>query len=172
MARLSKDTWETVRAEREAGATFDSLAIKYKVSKTAIVKKSNAGNWGDGSDLAEVIRRKVTEKVTGIVTSQNPQKKAEAIEAAATKVAAVVEIHKQEWVDHRDHFDSVPEDFDAGKHAKISAEMLKIRQAGESIAHGLDDGKSTVVQNQSIEVKALSDFALAEIIAARNAARR
>lgn len=96
MPRLTQDQWQSVRAEREAGATFDSLAAKFGVSKTAIVKKSNAEGWGDGSDLAEIIRRKVTEKVTGIVTSQNPVKKAQAIDAAADRGAEVIKRHQDE----------------------------------------------------------------------------
>lgn len=96
MPRLTADTWETVRAEREAGATFDALAVKFGVSKTAIIKRAKVGDWGDGTDLAETIRRKVTEKVTGVVTTGNPQKKAEAIAAAADRSAEVVRRHREE----------------------------------------------------------------------------
>ena len=139
MARLTADQWESVRAEREVGATFDSLAAKFGVSKTAIVKRSKSEGWGDGKDLNAAILRKVTEKVTGLVTSANPKKKAEAIDAAASRAAAVIEMHRAEWSEHRDAFGSVADDFEQGKHAKISAEMLTIRQRGERIAHGLDD---------------------------------
>lgn len=142
MPRLTADTWETVRAEREAGATFRALAAQYGVSDAAIVKRSQAEGWADGTDLAAAIRRKVSEKVSGIVSGTNPKKKAEAIDAAADKVVAVVELHQREWADHRDRFGSVPENFDAGKHAKISAEMLSIRQKGERAAHGLDEPES------------------------------
>lgn len=143
MPRLTADQWQSIRAEREAGATFDSLAAKNGVSKTAIVKKSNGEGWGDGSDLAEVIRRKVTEKVTGIVTSANPKKKAEAIDDAAEKAAAVIEQHRNEWKDHRVRFGSTTADFEDGKLAKINAEMLKIRQSGERLAYGLDAAVET-----------------------------
>lgn len=151
MPRLTADVWETVRAEREAGASFPELAAKWGVSHTAIIKRSKLGNWGDGQDVAAVIRRKVSEKVSGIVSTENPKKKAEAIDAAADKSAAIVAIHRQEWADHRDRFGSVPEDFDQGKLAKISVEMLKIRQEGEARAWGLhpdsqpaDSGRVTI----------------------------
>lgn len=141
MPRLTADTWETVRAEREAGTSFPELAARFGVSHQAIQKRAKAEGWSDGADVAEVIRRKVAEKVAGVVATANSKKKAEAIDAAASKVAAVVDLHQQEWVDHRDRFGSVPDTFEDGKLAKISSEMLAIRQKGERQAHGLDDGK-------------------------------
>jgi hypothetical protein len=86
-----------------------------------------------------LIRRKVTEKVSGVVTAENPKKRAAAIDAAADRSAEVVRRHQAEWEDHRARFGSVPADFDDGKLAKISAEMLKIRQEGERRAWGLDE---------------------------------
>ncbi len=138
MPRLTQDQWESVRAEREAGATFPELAARYGVSHQAIQKHAKAEGWGDGQDLTEVIRRKVAERVARVVATENPKKKAEAIEAAAAKVASVVERHQSEWEDHRARFGSTTADFDEGKMAKINAEMLKIRQEGERRAHGLD----------------------------------
>lgn len=161
MPRLSADQWETIRAEREAGASFGDLAAKHGVTKTAIVNRSTREGWGDGQDVAEVIRRKVTEKVTG-VTGANPAKKAAAIEAAADVGAAVILKHQSEWSDHRERFGSVPSagitpdlnadgrpdaeevvkviriDIEATKLAKLAAEMLKIRQEGERKAYGLE----------------------------------
>lgn len=40
MPRLTADTWETVRAEREAGASFPELAAKFGVSHQAIQKRA------------------------------------------------------------------------------------------------------------------------------------
>jgi hypothetical protein len=142
MPRLSRETWADVRAEREAGASFPELAAKYGVSHQAIQKRAKAEGWGDGTDVAEVIRRKVAEKVARVVAGANPQKRAEAIDAEAEKRAAVVRMHQAEWDDHRARFGSVPEDFEAGKLAKISAEMLRIRQDGERKAWGLDTGQA------------------------------
>lgn len=139
MPRLTQDQWETIRAEREAGSSFGDLAQRFNVSKSGIIKRAKAEGWSNGQDVAEIIRRKVSEKVSGIVTSDNPKRRAEAIDAAAGKVASVVERHQQEWTDHRDRFGSVPDDFENGKLAKISAEMLTIRQKGERAAYGLDE---------------------------------
>jgi hypothetical protein len=142
MPRLTSDQWGNIRAEREAGASFPELATKHGVSHQAIQKRAKIENWGDGKDVGETIRRKVAEKVAGVVAGCSPKKKAEALDAAADNVASVVRQHQQEWADHRVHFGSVPKDFEAGKHAKISAEMLAIRQKGERAAHGLEDGRS------------------------------
>ena len=40
MPRLSSDQWESIRAEREAGASFGDLAQKYGVDKAAIVRRA------------------------------------------------------------------------------------------------------------------------------------
>ena len=142
MPRLTADQWESIRAEREAGASFRELAEKYGVSHQAVQKRANNEGWSDGQDVGEAIRRKVAEKVAGVVAAANPKKKAEAIDAAADRAAAVVEMHRIEWSDHRDRFGSVPDEFEDGKLAKISAEMLTIRQKGERIAHGLEEAQA------------------------------
>lgn len=142
MPRLTADVWETVRAEREAGASFPELASKWGVSHQAIQKRSASEGWGDGQDVGAAVRRKVAEKVAGVVAGCSVKKKAEAIDAAANRAAAIVTLHQQEWADHREQFGSVPADFEAGKLAKISAEMLRIRQDGERRAHGLDSESS------------------------------
>jgi hypothetical protein len=151
MPRLSKETWSDIRAEREAGASFPELAAKYGVSHQAIQKRSKSEGWSDGTDVAEVIRRKVAEKVARVVAGSNPQKRAESIDAAAEKSASVVRMHQAEWEDHRARFGSVPEDFESGKLAKISAEMLRIRQDGERKAWGLDEASAqpTIVIERS-----------------------
>ncbi|MBK1709813.1 MULTISPECIES: hypothetical protein [Marichromatium] len=141
MPRLTADQWESVRADREAGASFGELAARHGVSKAAIVKRAKKESWGDGTDVGEVVRRKVTEKVTGVVTVGDPQKKAAALDAAADRAAAVVRRQQDDWDAHRERFGSVPVDFDAGKLAKISAEMLAIRQKGERAAWGLEESE-------------------------------
>lgn len=138
MPRLTADTWASIRAEREAGASFPELAKKYGISHQAIQKRAKEEGWSDGRDVADTIRRKVAEKVAGVVAPCNPKKLAEAIDAAADRTAAVVERHRQEWNEHRARFGSAPASFEDGKLAKISAEMLRLRQDGERRAWGLD----------------------------------
>ena len=142
MPRLTADQWAIIRAEREAGASFGDLAARFGVSKAAVSKASKREGWGDGSDVGEIIRRKVTEKVTGVVTAETARHKAEIIDAAAEKGAEVIRLQRDDWERHRNHFGSVPADLDAGKLAKLSAEMLAIRQKAERIAWGLDESES------------------------------
>ena len=134
MARLSPENWEDIRAAREAGETFAALAEKFGVSAPAIHKRAQREGWGDGRDIGAEIRRRVNTKVNAI----NPKKKAAALDAAATVAAAVVERHRQQWQAHTDRF-GIPEDFEEGKLAKITAEMLTIRQKGERAAYSLDE---------------------------------
>ena len=154
MPRLSKETWETIRAERETGVSFPELAAKHGVSYQAIQKRAKKAGWANGENIQEVVRRKAAEKIAGFVVSCNPEKKAQAIDAAAEKVAAVVDRHRQEWVQVatlrqealRDRETNLPGAFNRAKLAKITAEMTAIQQAGERKAWGLDknDGEHTI----------------------------
>jgi hypothetical protein len=141
MARLTADQWESVRAEREAGKSFAELSRQYGVSRQAIMKRSSKEGWGDGTDVNRIIRRKVAEKVTGIVTGCNRKKKAEALEDAAAKGVAIVLRHQRDWEAHHNSYtvDGIAKDFEIGKSAKICAEMLAIRQKAERAAHGLEE---------------------------------
>lgn len=141
MARLTADQWESVRAEREAGKSFAELSKQYGVSRQAIMKRSSKEGWGDGTDVSRIIRRKVAEKVTGIVTGCNRKKKAEALEDAAAKGVAIVLRHQRDWEAHHNIYtvNGIAKDFEIGKSAKICAEMLAIRQKAERAAHGLEE---------------------------------
>ena len=141
MPRLTADQWETIRAEREAGCSFPELAAKHGVSHQAIQKRAKKEGWASGEDVQETIRRKVAEKVARIIATDNPQKKAAAIAAAADKAAMVITRHRDDWETHHQTFgvEKIAKDFDLGKSAKISAEMLAIRQKAERIAWGLDE---------------------------------
>jgi hypothetical protein len=145
--KLTADQWETIRAEREAtGASFPTLSAKHGVSHQAIQKRAKDEGWHDGQDSAEAIRRRVADKVAGVVAGCNPQKRAEAIDAAASTVASVVERHRSEWgmiadlqaeaMDVRHANPDVA--FARAKFAKITAETLAIKQTNERKAHGLE----------------------------------
>lgn len=150
MPRLSAETWQIVRAEREAGESFGVLATRYGVNKAAIVRMAGREKWDDGSHLGATIRRKVTEKVTGISPAATIKRKTDAIDARAEEGANIIRTHREEWETHRTKF-AVPDDFEMGKMAKISSEMLIIRQKGERAAWGLDDAAAapTIVIDRS-----------------------
>ncbi len=152
MPRLSPDTWETVRAEREAGASFPELSERFGVSHTAIIKRSKAEGWSDGQDVGAIIRRKVSEKVSGIVSTENPKKKAEAIDAAADRSAEVVRRHQEEtnavrerlYTGLKAHKAAIDKEekqlaFEDLKAAKISSETILNIHKAERQAWGLDE---------------------------------
>jgi hypothetical protein len=144
--RLTADQWETVRAEREAGASFKELEAKHGISSVSIFKRSKKNGWGDGRDVAEAVRRKVNEKVNGVGNGVNPEKKAAAIDAAASETVELIKRHRDEWRQVAGlrqealgkRKDDTTEAFNAAKLAKITAEMTAIQQAGERRAWGLD----------------------------------
>ena len=114
MPRLTADQWSQIRADREAtGASFKALSAKYGVSDAAIVK------------------------VSGIVSGADPKKRAASIESRAEQVTSVIRLHQNEWTQHREAFGAAPETSEQARIGKTSAEMLKIRQAGERVAWGL-----------------------------------
>jgi hypothetical protein len=135
---MARHDWETIRAEYEAGASQSELSRKFAVSRTAIQKHIEAEGWSQ--DIEPILQRKVAEKVAGVVAGCNPQKKAEALDAAADRRAAVEIRHQAEWDDHKALLQAAitRKDFEAAKLAKITAETLKIRQEGERKAWRLD----------------------------------
>jgi uncharacterized coiled-coil DUF342 family protein len=130
--------WEAIRADYEAGATQSELSRKHGVSRKAIQKHIEAEGWSQ--DLEPTIQRKVAEKVAGVVAGCDPKKKAEAIDAEASRRADVVQRHRDEWEEHKNLVDKAigTKDFDTAKLAKITAETLKIRQEAERKAWAID----------------------------------
>lgn len=96
MPRLTADQWETIRAEREAGASFGDLSAKHGVDRAAICRRAKKEGWGDGHDVAEIVRNKVNAKVNGVDRLPSPAKRAAAIDAAADKAAEVIRRHQTE----------------------------------------------------------------------------
>lgn len=151
MPRLTADQWESVRAEREAGASFRDLADKFGTTHQAIQKRAKAEAWGDGQDVSEAIRKKVAEKVAGVVAAANPKKKAEAIDAAADRSAEVIKRHQEEpnairerlYAGLKAHKAAIDKEekqlaFEDLKAAKISSETLLNIHKAERTAWGLD----------------------------------
>lgn len=131
--------WETIRAEYEAGATMGELSRKYGMSKSTLSVRAKKEGWTQ--DMIETLNRMANAKANGISNTDRPQKKAEALNAAADRKAAVITRHREEWVKHQAIIDEAlnNNDFDRAKLAKITAETLKIRQEGERKAWGITD---------------------------------
>ncbi len=165
MPRLTADVWGTVRAEREAGASFPELAAKFGVSHQAVQKKAAKEGWSDGQDVQAIIRRKVAEKVAGVVASSNSAvKKAEAIDAAADRSAEVVRRHQEEtnavrerlYAGLKAHKAAADKEgkqlaFEDLKAAKISSETVLNIHRAERQAWGLDEAAAqpTIVIERS-----------------------
>lgn len=160
--RLTPEQWATIRGEREAGSTFGELARRHGVSKTAIVKRSTAEGWGDGQEgRAEITRlARARAEVTGNATAT--EAKNALVDSQADKAAAVLRQHQTEWriVDTlraeamRDRHTDPDAAFTRAKLAKITAETIAIRQAGERKAYGLDRdaNEQTVVIDRGSQV--------------------
>lgn len=155
LSKLNQEQWDTVRAEREAGCSFPDLAAKHGVSHQAIQKRAKKEGWSGGEDVAEVVRRKVAEKVAGIVAAESPEKRAHAMDAEAGKVAEVVKRHREETNAIRDRLYSglktqkaattIAEKrlaFEDLKAAKISSECLQNIHRMERVAWGIEDSSS------------------------------
>jgi len=138
MASRKQIDWENIRAEYEAGASQSDLSRRYSVSRTAIQKRIEKEGWTQ--DVEPAIQRKVAEKVAGVVAGCNPQKKAAALDAEASRRADVVQRHRDEWDEHKRLVDTAigTDNFEMAKLAKITSETLKIRQEAERKAWQID----------------------------------
>lgn len=145
MARLTADQWSDARSKWEAddSVTFGSLSRDFGADEAAFRRRAKNEGWmrtGAMRGIAERAHIKADQNVRGM--SGAGLQNREAISAAEDIRADVIERHRDDWREHRECFSvsGIAADFDLGKSAKISAEMLKIRQAGERAAYGLDDG--------------------------------
>lgn len=140
---MAKVDWERIRAEYETGATQSELSRQHGVSRKAIQNHIQKEGWQQ--DVTGAVDRLVEAKVVGVVAGCDPQKKAEALSAAADRKIAVIERHRAEWqAQEKLSRDAVEqEDFEKAKLAKITAETLKIRQEGERKAWGIREAVET-----------------------------
>lgn len=152
--------WDKIRAEYEVGGPENSVravAGRHGVTHPAILKRAAKEKWAEPGDLDETIRRRVTEKVTGLVTAGNPKTTAEAVDAEAERRAAVVQRHRAEWEEIEQLRQEVlearlgqvvvvagqlvtPEGvaFGKAKLLKIMTEATSIKQTAQRKAWGLD----------------------------------
>jgi len=164
MPRLSAEDWTTIRVEYEAGASANSLADKYGVTHTAINKRRGKEGWIQNLDA--LIAKKVSEKVSGLVSSETAEKRAEVVDEEAEKRADVIRRHRQEWIqvatirqeaaEKRGTSPTLAQD--RAKLAKIFAEITTLQQAGERKAWGLD---------ATVDVRKLTDEQLVAIVKGR-----
>lgn len=153
MARLTADQWIEARQKWEAdpSLTFEALAEQLGLTRQAVSKKANANGWAKVGALRQVVEKaqfKADAKVAqvaseaGQVAGATTKKDQRATFEASVEIRAdVIDRHRSDWAEHRKNFkiSEIKDDFENGKKAKISAEMLLIRQKGERAAYGLED---------------------------------
>jgi predicted transcriptional regulator len=144
--RPTKDAWEAARHKWEAdpSETFESVSQTLGVSRPAVSKRASAEGWERVQSLHQIIEKAhlQADKVTAKLSEVTGVSAKTTVETAIDIRAQLLDTHRADWTEHRSLFtlDSILEDFDNGKKAKISAEMLTLRQKGERAAYGLDTG--------------------------------
>ena len=140
--------WETIRAEYEAGATMGELSRKHGVSKPAISKRAKAEGWIQ--DSSETVARLADAKVNGLVNAVNPKKKAEAVNQAADKRAAVIREQREAWDGFKSEVRTAlaENNFERLKCLKIASESLRNAQECERKAWGIQDKTETEVSGE------------------------
>jgi hypothetical protein len=183
MPKLTAEQWAEVRADRELnGTSFRALEAKYGVSNVTILKKARREGWGDGQNLHAMANRLANERANQIPAggSSTASQKArfDAVALAADRKASVIVRQQADWEKHREAFgpdlldpvgvivddtgapnpsatkEAEGNRFHQLKCAKISAEMLNIRHAGERRAYGITDDEGPKPQ----VAKSLADF--------------
>lgn len=150
--------WPQIRAEYEAGNSLTSLAKKHKVGPASIHRRVKSEAWAEPTSQ-DIIRIKALERAAGVRNSPgegvDEQKKAEAIEEEAERIAEIIRKHREEPKAVRAMlYDGVKAHraaktgeekrlaFDDLKAAKISSEILANLHALERKAWGLDKPES------------------------------
>jgi hypothetical protein len=131
--------WSIVRAEYETGSSQSDLARRHGVSRRAVQKHIDAGGWF-AQDCEPAIARLAAEKLARLAEPGDPEKRAQAVDAEATRRAGVVQRHRDEWDAHKALVDDAiaAKDIDAARLAKVTSETLNIRQVAERRAWSVD----------------------------------
>lgn len=156
--RLSLEEWEAARIawESDLTQTDESIASKIGLSKAAVVKKRHQQKWCRVGTLQNVQERaQFTADLKSKLGVNEVTPKNGSIDRAVEIRADVLDRHRADWAEHRNHFTiaGIAADFELGKSAKITAEMLKIRQEGERKAYGLDDSQAAQPVSEPVQIR-------------------
>lgn len=156
--RLSKDDWEAARIawESDLTQTDESIAQKIGMSKAAVVKRRTREGWCRAGALQNIQQRaQLSADLRSNLGVTEGYIKSDSINAAVEIRADVLDRHRADWAEHRQHFTlgAIAADFELGKSAKITAEMLKIRQEGERKAYGLDDSQAQQPKTEPVQIR-------------------
>lgn len=157
MPRLTKDQWLEARQawEAEPKLSYAALGERMGVSDVAVLKRARADGWVKSGSLDSINRAAQVKadaaEVSRELSGQTTKKPLPAsIEASTDLRSKLIQSHRAEWRKHAELYplEDIKADFDVGKSAKISSEMLSIRQKGERVAWGMDDGDRAAVAGQ------------------------
>lgn len=130
MPPLTRQQWQQARIEWESNPdlTITELAKRYGVGRNTVYERIKREGW----------------RKANIDDCKKEGPLPQSLKAYADNVDAILRLHRQEWAQHRTLYglDAIAENFELGKAAKISAEMLAIRQKAEREAWGLNDRES------------------------------
>lgn len=141
-ARPDRDAWALARSlwESDSSQTFEAIAKRVDVTRAAVSKRAKQEGWTRPSNLKEISEAAQVQADSQVAPQLLEVDGARAKRDAIHVRSVVLARHRTDWVEHRRHFplSRIAEDFEAGKQAKISAEMLLLRQRGEREAYGIE----------------------------------
>ena len=145
--RLTKDEWAQARVAWETNPDMSDQAIAelFGITKQAVMEKRKRDEWARVGAMQNINQRAQLSADKTCLNLAIGKVKSDTIDLAVEIRADVLDRHRADWAEHRNHFTvaGIAKDFELGKSAKITAEMLKIRQEGERKAFGLDEQQST-----------------------------
>lgn len=151
--RLTSTEWLEARQAWEADPTltFEALATRYGISRPAVSKMAGKQGWVKSGSLNSINRaaqlRADSVEVTSEVSSVTAKKPLpESVDQSTELRSRLIQSHRNEWRRHASLYSlevMKDSDFELSKKAKISSEMLAIRQKAERTAWGMDDDKTT-----------------------------
>lgn len=145
--RLTPEQWKEARIAWESDplASYSSIGERFGCSHVAVLRAARREGWVKSGSLPSINRaaqlRADSEEVTANGTAETGKKPLAASTEASTDLRArLIQSHRAEWRKHAALYplEAIKDSFEVGKSAKISSEMLAIRQKAERIAWGMD----------------------------------
>jgi len=138
-AKLTSEQWQECKNRWEGdprdGYMWLVAEIKLPVTDEAVRQRAKKDDWRKASHIRTIVQQAHlrADDVSGKVGTA-------AIDAAIDLRSGIIETHRAEWGSHRELFTlaAIATDLDLCRIAKMSVEMLKVRQEGERRAWGLD----------------------------------
>ena len=159
--RIPPDEWAIARQAWEADPimNFGTVAERLGISRQAVNKKAVRDGWTkvistEKINQAAIIKADNRSKLNGEVDEGSGKKSVQAsIEQATELRSQLLMSHRAEWRRHAKMY-SIEElnqkPFDESKKAKISAEMISIRQRAERTAWGMDEKDTPQQTNKGV----------------------